>query len=57
MTKTSWNRGIFYAAVLVYPCLRRGQGVLETGEGGLESNMIDFGDGFRVICLKHGHDR
>lgn len=57
MTKTSWNRGIFYAAVLVYPCLRRGQRVLETGEGGLESNMIDFGDGFRVICLKHGHDR
>lgn len=57
MTKTSRNRGVFYAAILVYPCLRRGQRVLETGKGRLESSMADFGDGLRVISLKHGHDR
>jgi hypothetical protein len=57
VTKASRNRGVFYAAILVYPRLRRGQRVLETSKGGLESSMTDFGDGLRVICLKHGHDR
>lgn len=55
MTKTSGDRGIFYAAVLVYLCLRRRQGVLETNEGGLKTGVIDFWHRVRVISDSYRH--